>query len=121
VLLEEVDAPAVHGHWRRVGEHDAVLLVQRENRVLRRRFAGVRLEHDVDGRDQRAVFVVHPGTTRQRERGAVSTQRIRGPAERSVGEWRIPEKAVEHRRRADLALKRGAVDGFVHVTGAKLV
>ena len=121
MILEQIDASAVYGHGRRIGKRDAVLYVQRENLVLRRRFPRVRLENHRDWRDAGAGGIDRAAAELEDERGTGDVERVRGATEWVVRQSRCSHHPIKHARRLDLSLEGGAANRGNMVGGAERV
>jgi hypothetical protein len=121
MLLEEIDAPAMQRHRRRVRKFHTVRRIHLEDGVLRRRIAAVRLDDDVHRRDTSARIVERPSAEGEEKRCAFDAERVRRTSQCAVGRRGPAEHRVDHLGCADLALKRGSRHGGPEIPGAESV
>jgi hypothetical protein len=107
VFLEQVDAPAVDGHWRSIGKLDAMPREQLENRVLRRRLTLIGLEPDIDQPADIAKFVARAAELED-ELAAFHAEHVCGAGKLRGRHHRIAEYLVKSFRCPDLPLECGA-------------
>src|SRR6266576_474670 len=108
-------------HRRRIRQLESVLYVQLEDLMLCRWIAAIRLEHHVYRRESIAVFITNPRPELEHERRARNAQGVSWSTQRALRYARSSHQLVQHPSRADLALKRRAIDGLLEVSRAELV
>ena len=84
VRLEQIDAPAMERHHRRVRRLEAVLDVHLQDAMLRRRVPAVGSEEVLHGVRVHTFGPDDAGTQREQDSGSFDAQRVRGAGERSI-------------------------------------
>src|SRR5262249_49352518 len=80
--IEQVNAPAMERHYRRIGRLEAVLDVHLQDAVFRRWFPAVGPEQVLHRIPVNPLWPNHAGTEREQNGGAFYVQRVRGTGER---------------------------------------
>ena len=104
VLLEKIDAAAVHGHGRRVGERHPLSGEQLEDLVLAERIAAVGFEHHAHRRGLGREF----DTQFDEEGHTFGVKGLSRPVE-AAPVRRGGTQVDEHARGVDVALQQGTV------------
>ena len=108
VRFEQIHAPAMERHHRRVRRLEAVLDIHLQNAMLGGRVPAVGPEEVLHGVPVHALRPNDAGTERKEDRGPIHAQRVRGTGERPLLERRLPRQFVDHAHRVGFALERGA-------------